>query len=127
DGDVLLLDLPAAAAFLPVLRTATAGLATRLSFGLDAIEDLRLAVDEAAGLLMSAADKRDKLANLHCRFDVTQSDLVIAIGATGIGPLPSRQSFDWRVLDALAGSVGVDSHDGVTTVRLTQPRPRLSD
>lgn len=123
DGDVLLLDLPAAPGFLPVLRTATAGLATRLSFGLGAIEDLRLAVDEAAGLMMAAADATDSPVTLHCRFDVTETELLISIGAAGIGALPSRQSFDWRVLDALTGSVDTELHDGVTTVRLTQARP----
>ena len=39
--------LPAAGAYLSVLRTATAGLAARLDFTLDEIEDLRIAVDEA--------------------------------------------------------------------------------
>lgn len=123
DGDVLLLDVPATATFLPVLRTATAGLATRLNFGLDAIEDIRVAVDEAAGLMLAAADAG---ATLHCRFDVTATDLVISIGAPNIGPLPARHSFDWQVLDALAGSVTVDVHAGVTTVRLTQPRPQAA-
>ena len=121
DGDVLLLDVPASSGFLPVLRTATAGLATRLSFGIDAIEDIRVAVDEAAGLLLHATP--DENTTLRCRFDVTSEDLVISIGAAGAGELPARHSFDWRVLDALAGSVTTDVTDGVTTVRLTQPRP----
>ncbi|HZE40961.1 MAG TPA: anti-sigma regulatory factor [Stackebrandtia sp.] len=122
DGDVLLLDVPAEQRFLPVLRTATAGLATRLGFGLDAIEDLRVAVDEAAGLMMTAADGADAVT-LKCRFDVTDLDLLITIGARDIGPLPDRQSFDWRVLDTLADSVGSEISDGVTTVRLSQRRP----
>ena len=39
--------MPAEGAYLSVLRTATAGLAARLDFTLDEIEDLRIAVDEA--------------------------------------------------------------------------------
>lgn len=122
EGDVLILDIPATPNFLSVLRTATAGLATRLNYGLDAIEDLRVAVDEAASLILTAAD--DPSAVVHCRFDVVAEDLLISIGARGIGPLPDRQSFDWRVLDALAGAVSTDTEDGITTVRLTQPLPR---
>ena len=38
-----------------VLRTATAGLAARLQFTLDEIEDLRIAVDEACAILLSVA------------------------------------------------------------------------
>ncbi|CAM3268905.1 anti-sigma regulatory factor [Stackebrandtia soli] len=120
-GDVLLLDIPAAKSFLPVLRTATAGLATRLDFGLGAIEDLRVAVDEAAGLLISATKSQEN--TLDCRFDVTETELIITIGATGVASLPPRRSFPWHVLDALAGEVSTESVDGVTTVRVTQRRP----
>ncbi|HIW61181.1 MAG TPA: hypothetical protein H9881_01880 [Candidatus Stackebrandtia excrementipullorum] len=121
EGDVLVLDLPATPVFLPVLRTATAGLATRLNYGLDAIEDLRVAVDEAASLILTAA--QDPTTVVNCRFDVTTEDLVISIGASDIGPLPDRQSFDWRVLDALAGSVSAETSGGLTTVRLSQRLP----
>ena len=38
-----------------MLRTATAGLAARLDFTLDEIEDLRIAVDEACALLLPDA------------------------------------------------------------------------
>src|SRR2546423_316263 len=47
--------LPAAGAYLSVLRTATAGLAARLDFTLDEIEDLRIAVDEACAILLQQA------------------------------------------------------------------------
>ena len=45
--DVVVLVVPADGSYLAVLRTATAGLAARLQFTLDEIEDLRIAVDEA--------------------------------------------------------------------------------
>src|SRR6266699_583394 len=45
--------MPAEGAYLSVLRTATAGLAARLDFTLDEIEDLRIAVDEACAMLLS--------------------------------------------------------------------------
>ena len=50
--DVVELRLPADAAYLGVVRTATAGLAARLDFTLDEIEDLRIAVDEACAILL---------------------------------------------------------------------------
>ena len=45
--DQVTVRMPAEGAYLSVLRTATAGLAARLDFTLDEIEDLRIAVDEA--------------------------------------------------------------------------------
>lgn len=53
--DVVTVRLPAASAYLSVLRTATAGLAARLDFTLDEIEDLRIAVDEACAMLLTQA------------------------------------------------------------------------
>ena len=50
--------LPAEGAYLSVLRTATAGLAARLDFTLDEIEDLRIAVDEACAMLLVPGDSR---------------------------------------------------------------------
>ena len=47
--------MPAEGAYLSVLRTATAGLAARLDFTLDEIEDLRIAVDEACAMLLPQA------------------------------------------------------------------------
>ena len=53
--DQVTIRMPAEGAYLSVLRTATAGLAARLDFTLDEIEDLRIAVDEACGMLLAQA------------------------------------------------------------------------
>ena len=53
--DQVTVRMPADGAYLSVLRTATAGLAARLDFTLDEIEDLRIAVDEACAMLLSQA------------------------------------------------------------------------
>ena len=49
----------------PVLRTTTAGLAARLDFTLDDIEDLRMAVGEACALVLPEANDG---TDLTCRF-----------------------------------------------------------
>src|SRR2546430_16011483 len=54
-SDVVVLVVPADGSYLAVLRTATAGLAARLQFTLDEIEDLRIAVDEACAILLAVA------------------------------------------------------------------------
>src|SRR5262249_28365739 len=66
-ADVVLLAVPASGAWLGVLRTATASLASRLQFTLDEIEDLRIAVDEACAILLALASLD---AVLSCRFTV---------------------------------------------------------
>jgi len=65
--DTVTLRLPADGAYLAVLRTAAAGLASRLNFTLDDIEDLRIAVDEACAMLLP---KATDAAMLECSFEL---------------------------------------------------------
>jgi serine/threonine-protein kinase RsbW len=101
--DVVLIKLPAVGAYLSVLRTATAGLAARLDFTLDEIEDLRIAVDEACAMLLAQAVAG---ATLECEFELLDGAMRVAVSAlTDDGREPSRDTFAWTVLSALAGEV----------------------
>ena len=111
--DVVQLRLPAAGAYLSVLRTATAGLASRLDFTIDDIEDLRIAVDEACAMLLPQAVPG---ADLECRFELTEDAIDVRVGVLTLdGQQPSRDTFAWTVLTALAGEVDstVDPDDRV--------------
>ena len=106
--------LPAAGAYLSVLRTATAGLAARLDFTLDEIEDLRIAVDEACAILLQQAVPGSVLS---CVFRLVDDSLEVTVSApTTDGHAPSRDTFAWTVLTALAGEVdsSVGPDDRVT-------------
>ncbi|MFB4196407.1 anti-sigma regulatory factor [Streptomyces carpaticus] len=95
--------LPAAGAYLSVLRTATAGLAARLDFTLDEIEDLRIAVDEACAILLQQAIPGSVL---DCVFTLVGDALRVTVSApTTEGHAPERDTFAWTVLSALAGEV----------------------
>jgi serine/threonine-protein kinase RsbW len=100
--DQVTIQMPAEGAYLSVLRTATAGLAARLDFTLDEIEDLRIAVDEACGMLLAQAAPD---ASLECDFTLGEDRISIAVSARSQQPRPpSRDTFAWTVLSALAGS-----------------------
>lgn len=106
--DQVTVRLPAEGAYLSVLRTATAGLAARLDFTLDEIEDLRIAVDEACAMLLSQAVPG---ASLECAFTLGHDVMTIAVTAACLAPRqPATDTFAWTVLTALAGSV--DAHVG---------------
>jgi serine/threonine-protein kinase RsbW len=95
--------LPAEGAYLSVLRTATAGLAARLDFTLDEIEDLRIAVDEACAMLLPQAIPG---SNLECAFDLGAAEMMITVSVVAAQPRkPARDTFAWTVLSALAGTV----------------------
>jgi serine/threonine-protein kinase RsbW len=123
--DVVELRLPAASAYLSVLRTATAGLAARLDFTLDEIEDLRIAVDEACALLIPDAAEG---AELTCLFSLARDALSVTVEVPSrTGRVPRRNTFAWTVLTALAGEVdahaGPDRRVAVTLLKRRGGRP----
>ena len=110
------LRIPADSAFLAVLRTATAGLAARLDFTLDDIEDLRIAVDEACAMVLPQARPG---SDLRCTFDLQPDRLTVAVTAECDRPKPpSRDGFAWTVLTALAHEVSADVDGDLLTVTL---------
>lgn len=121
DGDFVQVRLPADSAYLSVLRTATAGLAARLDFTLDDIEDLRIAVDEACAMLLPQAISG---GDLTCRFTLTDLALEVTVSVpTADGRLPSRDTFAWTVLNALAGEVTADAdEDHRVSITMTKKR-----
>jgi serine/threonine-protein kinase RsbW len=101
--DQVTVRLPAEGAYLSVLRTATAGLAARLDFTLDEIEDLRIAVDEACAMLLGQAIPGSAL---ECSFALGREEMTISVSVPSLTPQPpASDTFAWTVLTALAGSV----------------------
>nr|WP_106399659.1 anti-sigma factor [Actinocorallia populi] len=119
--DVVTVKLPAASAYLSVLRTATAGLAVRLDFTIDEIEDLRIAVDEACAMLLAQAVPG---TDLVCEFELAGDTMRIAVTVLTVdGRTPSRDTFAWTVLSSLAGEVDATAGpDDRVTVTLQKRR-----
>jgi len=115
--DVVAITLPADSAYLSVLRTATAGLAARLDFTVDEIEDLRIAVDEACAMLMTQAVAD---ADIRCEFEIDGEAISVDVAVRTVdGQQPSRDTFAWTVLSALAGEVSSSTDpEGRVTITL---------
>ncbi|MEV0144084.1 MULTISPECIES: anti-sigma factor [unclassified Nonomuraea] len=114
--DVVSIRLPAASAYLSVLRTATAGLAARLDFTLDEIEDLRIAVDEACAMLLNEAVPG---TDLTAEFELSGQEMQVRVEVATVGSsAPKRDDFAWMVLTALADDVeaATDSPDRMAIV-----------
>jgi serine/threonine-protein kinase RsbW len=111
------LRLPCDGAYISVLRTATAGLAARLDFTLDDLEDVRMAVGEAAALVLEAAAPG---AALTSRFWISPRELTIAVSspaAESVDP-PEPDSFAWTVLTTLAREARVSTDQGLFAITL---------
>jgi len=111
------LRLPADGAYVAVLRTATAGLAARLDFTIDDIEDLRIAVGEASAMVLpeAAAD-----SDLHSSFHLSPSRLTVSVSVDVDHEVtPDFDSFAWQVLETLAGEAAAEVAEGRFTITLT--------
>jgi serine/threonine-protein kinase RsbW len=112
------LRIPADSAFLAVLRTATAGLAARLDFTLDDIEDLRIAVDEACAMVLPQARAG---TDLVCAFELGRSSLSVVVSAECESPRePSRDGFAWTVLSALTSTATSEVNGERLAIRLSR-------
>ena len=97
-------------------RTVAAAMAARADLPLDRLEDVRLAVDEAATEVIASAAEG---ATVTCAFDHDDSVLYVTVQAptTATEP-PSPTSFGWTVLSALVDSASAEIVDGVMSIRL---------
>ncbi|GAA4884237.1 MULTISPECIES: ATP-binding protein [Saccharopolyspora] len=105
---------------LAVMRAVIGDLAMRADFDVDAIADLRLAVDEACSSLVRLAAPE---ATLRCRFRSLTDTLSISAEVTSDDAFgPRKDTFSWRVLSALADSVSTsvepDPASGGNLVRI---------
>ena len=97
------LRVPTTATQLPAVRAMAGDLAIRMDYDLDAVEDLRLAVDEASATLaqIAAGD-----APLTVIFETTRAGLHIeAWVPTAEGTEVPRDGFGWAILATLVDAV----------------------
>jgi serine/threonine-protein kinase RsbW len=113
--------LPAEGAYVSVLRTTTAALAARLDFTLDDVEDVRMAVGEAASLVLAAADDGGQLI---VRYWLDRAEVRVLIGTPCAQPTTvDEDSFAWQVLTTLAAAAVVPHDDRFELELVVAPTP----
>jgi serine/threonine-protein kinase RsbW len=125
-GEVLLV-VPAAPEYLRLVRLTAAGLASRMGFTFDEVEDLRIAVDELCHLLLMAENPTDAAASgggrtIELRYR-SETDLIKIDGATAHeGEIPEPGELSLQILTALVDNVALDQEDGRIAFHLTKQR-----
>lgn len=76
NADVISLTIPAAIRFVRLVRIAVASIGRRKGLSVRAIDDLRLAVDEAFSLLLG---DRDHAGTVEVTFEVDEHELLVSI------------------------------------------------
>ncbi len=120
-SEVVDLAIPAHANLIVLARLTAATVAARAEFGVEEIEDIRLAVEELCvpyvgsagdGRLQLRFERDDDLIEISCRLDVPSDELPPKIGVDD--EATELEELSGRILDALVDEHGrgiVDGHD----------------
>jgi serine/threonine-protein kinase RsbW len=116
--DAVGLDLPAQSRYIRIARLVGAGLANELGFGVDRLDDVRLAIGEACGLAVHSG-----AVGLALRYALDESSLAVAVDAPidrDDGQLdPEYRALVDQVLSVACSTHAIDRGDRQMTIRLT--------
>jgi serine/threonine-protein kinase RsbW len=105
-------EVPAIPGFVQVLRNIAAGVAARLDMPIDQIEEVRLAVTEAASLLLEEVDT----TSIRMTIGRDADALDVRLSADGhADPWPSDRalaSWPWLIVKGLTDEIRAERHDG---------------
>jgi hypothetical protein len=127
DDGAVHLSVPASTANLRVVRLVAASLATDLDFGIDEIEDVRVAVDELAALLLEAdpgdvhLDGADGSDGRRLEVQLRSVDGVLEVRGSCAPPVtgePELHSVAAELLSLLTDDYEVGTDDGTWWFRL---------
>jgi serine/threonine-protein kinase RsbW len=108
----IIVTVPPSPAFLHVLRQVTLGVGSRLRLTIDDIDDLRLAVDEAATFLLT---RPERSASLSLTLDPETATLkaTIAVSADGSTwpPLGLADTLPWKIISGLVDRAKAELDD----------------
>lgn len=120
DGDAIRLTVPATSAAVRIARVGAAGLGTRLGFTFTEVEELRLAVGEAAALL---CDERSQ-ATLIVSYEIEPQGLTVTLkladDAAAPMAVPQLSDMAAAVLDTVVDEWRVE-RDGTQVVLRKSP------
>ena len=127
EAEAVLVRVPADPDYLAVVRSASAQVATKFGCTLPEVADLRLAVDEACGLLLrhTVPDRRGGgLGDLECRFVLHGPELRVTLGieARDIAK-PEEDEFGWTILSALVDDIAWRVEGPTVCVEIVKRRP----
>ena len=115
--------VPARPDFIHVLRSVVAAVAARAEFTFDAIDDLRLAVDEAGAQLLSYASPASTLSlSVTINDDGSGVEVLVSTDADVASgqwpPAGAERTLTWQVLSALADEARFERLDAGPALRL---------
>ena len=111
--------IPADATSVHVLRAVTAAVASRMRMSFDAIEDLRLAVDEASAWLLGTNRGASTLSLRLLPLDDRLEAVVAVDVAAAVWPPPEvERGLPWKILSALVDTLALGTDPSEPSISL---------
>jgi serine/threonine-protein kinase RsbW len=114
-AEVVRLSVPGSLEYVRVVRLTAAAVAARLGFDVEEIEDLRVAVDELASVVIEAGDGAElslSFSNLGDRFVVE--------GRAAVVTEPGLDELTRQILGAVVDDFDISATDGVAQFRASK-------
>ncbi len=118
-SDEVRLAVPALPEYVRLARLTAAGLASRLGFSYDDVEDLRIAVDELCYFLVGS---EGRAGSINLRFSMDGDGLVIE-GSGEVGPGNATfAELSEQILAAIVDEYTVARNEGTISFRMVRQR-----
>ena len=114
-GEVVRLSVPGSLEYVRVVRLTAAAVAARLGFDIEEIEDLRVAVDELASVVIEAGSG----AELSFTFS-NLGDTFVVEGTAAVDAEPALDGLTRQILSVVVDSFELSAYDGVAYFRATK-------
>ncbi len=116
---IISVELPIKKEFARLLRLMVSGVASRMNFDLDAVDDLKIAVEEAYIIAM----RRKVSSSLKAVFDMQTERLVMNFsGSTesALGKDDQKENFGNFILDAVVDEMQIDQDGKDLTISMVK-------
>ena len=108
---------------MALLRATVSSFAAREEFTIDQVDDLRMAVEEAAILLLRRSSGEALTLRMTAFNSEVEVELHTAVDTST--PVLDRASFTWKILEALSDELRSETTGSHGRVVLTKQRPEL--
>ena len=131
--DYVEMKIPAKAEFMRVIRLTASGIASRIGFSIDDIEDIKIAISEACTNVVQHAYEEDEEGDIIIGFGVYENHLEMMVADNGhscnfdeircgIGPYSKDMGVEFMregglglfLIETLMDEVKIHQHNGVT-------------
>jgi serine/threonine-protein kinase RsbW len=114
-GEVVRLSVPGSLEYVRVVRLTAAAVASRLGFDVEEIEDLRVAVDELASVIIEAGGGTEMTFAFS-----SFGDLFVIDGNASVSREPTLDDLSRQILTVVVDDFEISATDGVAQFRATK-------